>query len=86
MLIEVDFYDLTVLLKGLGYDNEDIIAEYITDCCCSEINVKYWLGNANYNCFKNKDEALNYIKEQGYTLEDNCIVYEGDCGIFVELY
>ena len=56
MLIEVDDYDIKLLLKGLGFDEYELLGDYVDDCCCDGWNVKQWIENT-YNhtiyCFNN---------------------------------
>ena len=75
MLFELDFYDVTILLKGLGYKKDCyLLADYLTECSCDEFNIKCWVGNLDYMTFKNKKEALEYVKgdkEEDYTIYES---------------
>ena len=83
MLIEVDDYDIKLLLKGLGFDEYELLGYYVDDCCCDGWNVKQWIENT-YNhtiyCFNNREETLEYIEQQGLKLDENCSIYEGFLG------
>lgn len=83
MLCELDFYDIRNLLDGLGYENEsDIIADYIEECCADGWNIKQWVNNTDFITFKDKEKALEFVKENGLN-EDS--LYCGVCGCFVDL-
>ena len=89
MLIEVDEYDLSVLLKGLGYEDEcDLLAEYLVDCCCDTWNVKSWINNT-YNhtilCFETEEETLKYIEKEGLTHGEDCFIYKGHYGYILDI-
>lgn len=75
MLFELDFYDLTVLLKGLGYENYNLLADYLMECSCDEFNVKQWVGNLDYMIFESKEKALEYVKENE---EEEHNIYESE--------
>ena len=90
MLIEVDWYDIYDLVRVNGYNNEEaeIISNYIDDRINFEVNLREWL---NSNAFEvivdgDKEQALEYIKRNGYNI-DECIIYD-ECnqGVFIDIY
>ena len=85
MLIDVDFHDLTILLRGFGcdYKEAEIVADYIEESGLDEITIRKWVANVDYICFDNKEECLQHIKEEGLNVED-CTIYDGQFGCYFE--
>ena len=90
MLIEMDCYDMSELIKELGYEEHcDLLADYVDDCCCDGWDIKRWLANC-YNstiyCFENKEEALEFIEHEKRTLDEDCCWYtNSNYGVIVDL-
>ena len=81
MNIQIEWYDLSRLIKVFGYDDfdADLMADYIENCC-PELDFTHYIWNiAPYfvECLEGgKQEALDYIEEYLDGNEQDCIIYE----------
>lgn len=89
MLIEMDYDDLVLLLKGLGCDDKEAEtrADYIEECCGNDWNVRMWYYNSEGKYFENEEEALEYIKDENLILKKDCNIYVSfNGGVWFEYY
>ena len=89
MEIELDYSDMVVLFKSYGCDEKEAEtrADYIEQCCSAGWNIRQWYYNSEGQYFLSKDEALEFIKENGLTVDVDCNIYESfNGGIWFEYY
>lgn len=79
----MDYYDLSLYIKSLGYEHYELLADYIEECCCDGWNVKSWLANANYRCFNDKNELIECMEEENLK-DGDCSIYNGHNGYVLE--
>lgn len=88
VLVELDCGDLEVLLKHWGYDEikSSILSEYINECITYELEFNSWIQNTDFKLFPNGNinEVHEYIKDCDCDIDD-CIIYHGSDGFYVEL-
>lgn len=86
MLIEVDLYDLETLIKDLGHENYELLADWVYECHRSyNCNVNRLLANADYVCFDSNSEAITYLEENNLINGENCSVYNCIYGTVIDL-
>lgn len=88
MLIEVNYDNIYDLVKAKGYDNDEaeIISDYIDSLSIDGFDLETWLKKEYFHVIVdgNEKEALEYIKKEGYGV-DNCFIYTGNKhGVLIE--
>lgn len=81
MSFNINFNDLVKIIKAYGYDDSTakIVADYLDECIEFEMDLTYYLWNALLLA-----EALDYIEENLTVGAEDCTVWEGNFGTYLE--
>ena len=86
MNLELDLCDLEILIKNLGYEHYELLADWIYECHSDyNCNVNKLLANADYVCFDSNSEATTYMEENNLISGENCSAYNCNYGTVIDL-
>lgn len=91
MAFKLEYYDLVTLLEAKGHDNftAKVVADYLDECIDYDMDLSLFLGNGllfNVQVFKTKEEAEKYVDEELCCSKEDCTIWEGNFGTYLEWY
>ena len=89
MSFNISYPDLVRIIKSFGHTETyaQIVADYLDERIDYEMDLSFYLWNTllyNIRCFKNKEKALEYVENEVKCSIKDCIIYEGEFGVYLE--
>ena len=88
-MFKLNYNDLVRIIKAYGYEEftAQVVADYLDECIDSELDLSYYLWNTlpyEVKIFKTREEAINHINEHLHGYTENCILWGGHFGVYLE--
>ena len=91
MAFKLEYNDLIRLIEACGNDDftARVVADYLDECVDYDMDLSAFLWNGllfNVQVFKTKEEAEKYIEEELCCNKEDCTLWEGNFGVYLEWY
>lgn len=88
-MFKIEFNDLKRILKAFDFDDftSEVVADYLDECISYDMDLTYYLWNTllfNVEVFKTKEEAEKYVEEELCCDIEDCTLWEGNFGVYLE--